>query len=154
VTGLCFICVTVWSKHYGRACHPQGLPFYTATGFGLVVPCCRPSWRCARQAGRAGKGAFKCFGAVATAIGVILVVLRDDPHLYRRVTAMNYLAPIYVRRGALFWRNACAARIIALCSVGVGRESSLRPGFRELTGGHSRLCLDRAVVFAGIFACQ
>ncbi|MEX0310913.1 MAG: DMT family transporter, partial [Tateyamaria sp.] len=62
------------------------------------------------------------------------------------VTAMNYLAPIYVTIGAaLFLGEGLAFRRIAAIGVAlIGAIIILRPGFREVSPGHM------AMLFAGL----
>lgn len=54
------------------------------------------------------------------------------------VTAMNFMNPIYVTIGAVFFfrEKIAAPRIIALIVAVVGGLVVLRPGFRELDPGH------------------
>ena len=68
------------------------------------------------------------------------------------VTAMNYLAPIYVTIGAALFLGETLAlrRIIAVLLGLAGAVIILRPGFRELTGGHFAMLI-AAVVFGGAY---
>jgi drug/metabolite transporter (DMT)-like permease len=68
------------------------------------------------------------------------------------VTAMGYLAPIYVTVGAaLFLGERLAARRIVAVVLGLaGAAIILRPGFREVSDGHLAMLL-AAVVFAGSY---
>ena len=68
------------------------------------------------------------------------------------VTAMNYLAPVYVSIGAaLFLGERLALRRIAAIAVAlIGTAVILRPGFRVVEPGHIAM-LFCAVVFAGSY---
>jgi len=68
------------------------------------------------------------------------------------VTAMNYLAPIYVTIGAAIFlgEKLAARRIFAVIMGLVGAAVILRPGFREVSDGHLAMLL-AAVVFAGSY---
>lgn len=68
------------------------------------------------------------------------------------VTAMNYLAPIYVTVGAAVFLGETLAlrRIVAVCLGLAGAAIILRPGFREVSSGHLAM-LGAAVVFAGSY---
>ena len=68
------------------------------------------------------------------------------------VTAMNYLAPIYVTVGAALFlgEKLAARRIVAVCLGLAGAAIILRPGFREVSTGHLAMLL-AAVVFAGSY---
>ena len=68
------------------------------------------------------------------------------------VTAMNYLAPIYVTLGAAVFlgEKLAARRIAAVCMGLLGAAIILRPGFREVSMGHLTMLL-AAVVFAGSY---
>jgi len=68
------------------------------------------------------------------------------------VTALNYLAPVYVSIGAaLFLGERLAARRIAAVVVAlVGTAIILRPGFREVAPGHVAMLL-AGLVFAGSY---
>ena len=59
------------------------------------------------------------------------------------VTAMNYMAPIYVTIGAaLFLGEALALRrILAIVAALIGALVILRPGFREISAGHIAMLL-------------
>ncbi len=63
------------------------------------------------------------------------------------VTAMNYLAPIYVTLGAALFlgEKLAARRIIAVLAALLGALIILRPGFRELETGHF------AMIFTALF---
>jgi len=68
------------------------------------------------------------------------------------VTAMNYLTPIYVTLGAaLFLGERLAIRRLAAVGVALlGALIILRPGFRELSGGHFAMLIT-ALLLAGSY---
>lgn len=68
------------------------------------------------------------------------------------VTAMNYLAPIYVTIGAAIFlgERLAARRILAVVMGLAGAAIILRPGFREVSDGHIAMLI-AAVVFAGSY---
>jgi len=85
-------------------------------------------------------------------VGVILWFYAMTRISIAEVTAMNYLAPIYVTIGAALFLGESLAlrRIIAVVLGLVGAATILRPGFRELTGGHFAMLI-AAVVFGGAY---
>ncbi|MEN8742161.1 MAG: DMT family transporter, partial [Phaeobacter gallaeciensis] len=68
------------------------------------------------------------------------------------VTAMNYLAPVYVTIGAAVFLGEKLAlrRIAAIIAALIGALIILRPGFREISPGHIAM-LAAAVVFGGSY---
>ncbi len=68
------------------------------------------------------------------------------------VTAMNYLAPVYVTIGAALFlgEKLATRRILAIVAALVGALIILRPGFREVGAGHLAM-LFAAVVFAASY---
>lgn len=86
------------------------------------------------------------------ALGVILWFFAMTRIPIAEVTAMNYLAPIYVTILAAFFLGERLAmrRIIAVVLGLVGAVVILRPGFREVSMGHLAM-LFAAVVFAGSY---
>ena len=85
-------------------------------------------------------------------IGVILWFYAMTRISIAEVTAMNYLAPIYVTIGAaLFLGETLAMRRMVAVALGLmGALIILRPGFRELAGGHYAMLI-AAVVFGGAY---
>jgi len=86
------------------------------------------------------------------ALGVILWFYAMTRIPIAEVTAMNYLAPIYVTLGAAVFlgEKLAARRIAAVCLGLMGAAIILRPGFREVSLGHLAM-LFAAVVFAGSY---
>jgi drug/metabolite transporter (DMT)-like permease len=68
------------------------------------------------------------------------------------VTAMNYLAPVYVTLGAAIFLGETLAlrRILAVVAALVGALIILRPGFREVGAGHLAMLI-AAVFFAASY---
>jgi len=86
------------------------------------------------------------------ALGVILWFYAMTRISIAEVTAMNYMAPIYVTSGAALFLGETLAlrRIIAVVLGLLGAVIILRPGFRELTNGHFAMLI-AAVVFGGAY---
>lgn len=86
------------------------------------------------------------------AVGVMLWFFSMTRIPIAEVTAINYLAPVFVTIGAaLFLGEKLAMRRIAAIVVAlVGTAIILRPGFREVTDGHTAMML-AAVVFGGSY---
>ena len=150
VTGLCFICVTALVKHMGPRL-PSSEAAFIRYGFGLVF--LLPAIGALREAklSRRQWALFSVRGGLH-GVGVILWFYAMTRISIAEVTAMNYLAPIYVTIGAALFLGESLAlrRIIALVLGLVGAAIILRPGFRELTGGHFAMLI-AAVVFGGAY---
>jgi len=89
---------------------------------------------------------FAARGVVHT-VGVVLWFFAMSRIPLADVTAMNYMAPIYVTLGAAIFLGEPLAlrRILAILLAIVGAFLILRPGFREVSIGHF------AMIFAAIF---
>ena len=150
VTGLCFICVTALVKHMGPRL-PSSEAAFIRYGFGLVF--LLPAIGALREAklSRRQWALFSVRGGLH-GVGVILWFYAMTRISIAEVTAMNYLAPIYVTIGAALFLGESLAlrRIIAVVLGLVGAAIILRPGFRELTGGHFAMLI-AAVVFGGAY---
>lgn len=150
VTGLCFILVTALVKTMGPRL-PPGEAAFLRYAMGLVF--LLPSLRALRSAHLTQRqwGLFGLRG-LCHAGGVILWFYAMVRIPIAEVTAMNYLAPIYVTIGAaLFLGERLAARRIIAVLLGLaGAAIILRPGFREVSDGHLAMLL-AAVVFAGSY---
>ncbi len=150
VTGVCFIMVTALVKIMGPRIPPGEAAFIRyAMGLVFVLPtlgALRATRVTARQWGLFGLRGFCHAG------GVILWFYAMVRIPIAEVTAMNYLAPIYVTVGAaLFLGERLAARRIVAVILGLaGAAIILRPGFREVSTGHLAM-LVAAVVFAGSY---
>lgn len=150
VTGACFIGVTALVKYMGPRLPSAEAAFLRyAMGLVFVLPILRsllatPVSR--RQWGLFGMRGFFHAG------GVILWFYAMTRLPIAEVTAMNYLAPIYVTVGAAIFlgEKLAARRIVAVCLGLAGAAIILRPGFREISTGHLAMLL-AAVVFAGSY---
>ncbi len=148
VTGLCFVAVTAIVKHTGDripAAEAAFLRYLLGTVF--LLPAIAPVMR-ARPTPR--QWALFTFRGACHAAGVILWFFAMTQIPIAEVTAMNYLAPVYVSIGAVFvlGERLAARRICAIIAALIGTAIILRPGFREVEDGHLAMLLC-AVVFAG-----
>ena len=150
VTGLCFIMVTALVKTMGPRMPPAEAAFLRyALGLVFLIPALR-----ALRAAHLTRRQWRLFATrgICHALGVILWFYAMVRIPIAEVTAMNYLAPIYVTIGAaLFLGERLAMRRIVAVILGLlGAAIILRPGFREVSAGHLAM-LVAAVVFAGSY---
>ena len=150
VTGFCFVAVTALVKVMGTRIPPAEAAFLRyVLGLVFLLPML-PSLRAAHVTRRQ----WSLFGARGFfhAIGVMLWFYAMTRIPIAEVTAMNYLAPVYVSIGAaLFLGERLAARRIAAVVVAlIGVAVILRPGFREVAPGHIAMIFC-AIVFAGSY---
>jgi drug/metabolite transporter (DMT)-like permease len=150
VTGLCFVAVTGIVKHVGSAVPaPQAAFLRFVLGLVFLAPTlpalarlrlAPPAWRLVALRGLAHTAAVLSWFYAMTRIPVV------------EVTAMNYLAPVYVTVGAALFlgEKLAARRIAAVVAAVVGALVILRPGFREVSPGHLAM-LFTAVAFAGSY---
>ena len=150
MTGVCFLMVTALVKTMGPRL-PPGEAAFIRYAMGLVF--LLPSLGALRDAHltRRQWTLFSVRG-LCHAGGVILWFYAMVRIPIAEVTAMGYLAPIYVTVGAaLFLGERLAARRIVAVVLGLaGAAIILRPGFREVSDGHLAMLL-AAVVFAGSY---
>lgn len=150
VTGLCFVAVTAIVKYMGPRVPPAEAAFLRyLLGIGFLIPML-PAVRAAHLTARQWKlftlrGVFHSGGVVLWFFSMTRIPIAE-------VTAMNYLAPVYVSIGAaLFLGEKLALRRIAAIAVAlIGTAVILRPGFREVEPGHVAM-LFCAVTFAGSY---
>ena len=150
VTGLCFVAVTALVKYMGPRVPPAEAAFLRyMLGLVFLLPML-PAVREARLTARQWKlftlrGIFHCAGVILWFYSMTRIPIAE-------VTAMNYLAPVYVTLGAaLFLGERLAVRRIAAVVIAlVGAAVILRPGFRVVEPGHLAM-LVAAVVFAGSY---
>ncbi|WP_223274683.1 DMT family transporter [Tateyamaria sp. syn59] len=150
VTGFCFVAVTALVKYMGDRIPPAEAAFLRyLLGLVFLLPML-PALRAAHLTGRQWR-LFTLRGACHS-IGVILWFFAMTRIPIAEVTAMNYLAPVYVSIGAaLFLGERLAMRRIAAIAVAlIGTAVILRPGFREVAPGHIAM-LFCAVSFAGSY---
>jgi len=150
VTGLCFVAVTALVKYMGPRVPPAEAAFLRyLLGLVFLIPML-PAVRAAQLTPRQWK-LFTLRGIFHSG-GVILWFYAMTRIPIAEVTAMNYLAPVYVSVGAaLFLGEKLAMRRIAAIVVAlIGTAVILRPGFREVEPGHVAM-LFCAVTFAGSY---
>ena len=150
VTGFCFVAVTALVKHTGnRIPAPESAFLRYLLGFVFLLPAIRPVLR-TKLTTRQWK--LFTFRGVCHAGGVMLWFFAMTQIPIAEVTAMNYLAPVYVSIGAVFvlGERLAARRIGAIIAALLGTAVILRPGFREIDDGHIAMLLC-AVVFAGSY---
>lgn len=150
VTGACFILVTALVKHMGPRL-PSAEAAFLRYAMGLVF--LLPAIQSLRSADLSRRQ-WSLFGlrGFLHALGVILWFYAMTRLPIAEVTAMNYLAPIYVTIGAAIFLGERLAlrRIVAVCLGLLGAVIILRPGFREVSTGHLAMLI-AAVVFAGSY---
>jgi drug/metabolite transporter (DMT)-like permease len=148
VTGVCFVAVTALVKYMGERMPPAQAAFLRYL-IGLVF--LLPAFGALRRAALT-KRHYKLFAlrGACHAGGVILWFYAMTQISIAEVTAMNYLAPVYVTVGAVLFlgEKLAARRILAVLSALLGAAIILRPGFREIEDGHLAMLLC-AVIFAG-----
>ncbi len=150
MTGFCFIMVTALVKIMGPRL-PPGEAAFLRYFMGLVF--LLPSIGALRDAHLTRRqwtlfsvrGLFHAGGVILWFYAMVRIPIAE-------VTAMGYLAPIYVTIGAaVFLGERLAARRIVAVLLGLaGAAIILRPGFREVSDGHMAMLL-AAVVFAGSY---
>lgn len=136
VTGLCFVGVQASVKALGPGV-PAAQAAFLRFLFGLVIVL--PLWRglLAAPLDRRDLGWFAARGVVHT-VGVICWFYAMTRITLAEVTAMNYLAPVYVTVGAALFLGERLAlrRIAAVAAALLGALIILRPGLREVGPGH------------------
>ena len=146
-TGILFVGVTAAVKA-GASDLPAAEAAFLRYVLGLVflIPMIRPI----REAGLTARQ-LKLFGVrgVAHTLGVILWFYAMTRITVAEVTAMNYLAPVYITLGAALFLGETLAlrRILAVAGALIGALIILRPGVRELTDGHLAM-VGTAILFA------
>lgn len=148
--GICFVAVNALVKYLGPRIpaaesaflrYLLGLVFLLPMiGPMLSTPIDRMLW-----VQFVGRGVFHAFGVMLWFYAMTQISLAD-------VTAINYLAPVYVTIGAAIFLGERLAirRIMAIVVALVGAGIILRPGFREIGPGHWAMML-AAVVFGGSY---
>ena len=148
VTGLCFVAVTALVKYMGSRLPAAETAFLRyVLGLVFLIPMLRPIIR-TKITPRLWK-LFALRGGLHAG-GVILWFFGMTQISIAEVTAMNYLAPVYVTIGAalVLGEKLAARRIAAVVAALIGAAIILRPGFREVEDGHIAM-LFCAVIFAG-----
>jgi len=150
VSGLLFVGVTALVKYLGTDIPaPQAAFIRYALGLVFLLPMIRPILRADLSAKQWGLFAAR---GLAHSIGVALWFFAMARIPIADVTAMNYLAPIYVTIGAALFLGERLAlrRVLAVVVALIGALIILRPGFREIGSGHFAM-LAVAVVFAASY---
>ena len=150
VTGLCFVMVTALVKYLGaRMPATQSAFLRYFIGFLLLTPL---FWRLRHVP--VDRRLWIQFGArgVMHSLGVILWFFAMPRIPIADLTAINYLAPVYVTLGAALFLGEKLAfrRIAAVVAAVVGAVIVLRPGLREIGPGHWAM-LAAALVFGGSY---
>lgn len=146
-TGICFVGVTALVKTLGtRIPAPEAAFLRFLLGLVFVFPALRTLMQ-TRLTPRQWR--FTGLRAVAHTGAVVLWFFAMTRIPIAEVTAMNYLAPVYVTiLAALFLGETLAMRrILAICAALCGAMLILRPGLRELDPGHVAM-LFAALCFA------
>ncbi len=150
VTGLCFIAVTALVKYIGPRLPPVEMAFLRyLLGLVFLLPvigALRETRLSARQWRLFTlRGAMHGVGVMLWFYAMVRIPIAD-------VTAMNYLAPVYVTIGAALFLGEKLAfrRIAAVLAALIGALIILRPGFREVSSGHFAM-LGAALAFGGSY---
>ncbi len=149
-SGLCFVAVNGIVKYLGEGLPAAEAAFLRyALGLVFLLPMIRPMLA-AKLRGRA-LGLFALRGLVHS-LAVILWFYAMARIPIAEVTALNYLAPVYVMIGAaLFLGEKLAYRRIGAAVVAlIGVVIVLRPGVRAIEPGHIAM-LFAAVLFAASY---
>lgn len=150
VTGLCFVAVTAIVKYLGPRIPPEEQAFLRYfLGLVFLIPMLpallntRLNSKLVLQFGL--RGALHAVGVMLWFYAMTRIPLAE-------VTAINYLAPVYVTLGAALFLGEKLAmrRIAAVITALVGAVIILRPGFRAIEPGHMAMLL-AAVVFGGSY---
>ncbi len=150
LTGLLFVLVTAIVKYLGTSIPAVQAAFLRyALGLVLLLPMlprvrrtifCSTIWKLSLA-----RGVFHSVGVALWFYAMARIPIAD-------VTAMNYLAPVYVTLGAALFLGESLAfrRILAILAALIGALIILRPGFREVGSGHYAMLI-AAVVFAASY---
>lgn len=147
VTGMCFVSVTALVKLLGTRIPAAEAAFLRyLLGLVFLVPFILQLFR-TRFDGRAW--ALFAGRGVAHSVAVVLWFFAMARIPIADVTAMNYLAPVYVTLGAALFLGETLAlrRLVAVVAALLGALIILRPGFREVGAGHIAMLV--AAVFFG-----
>lgn len=150
VTGVLFVGVTAIVKVLGtRIPAPEAAFLRYAMGLIFLFPMIRPMMASKLTARQLKLFSFR---GVAHTAGVALWFYAMARIPIADVTAMNYLAPVYVTLGAAVFLGETLAlrRILAVVAALVGALIILRPGFREVGSGHLAMLI-AAVFFAASY---
>lgn len=135
VTGLMFVCVTGIVRYIGSDVPAAQAAFIRyIIGLAIMLP----------FMGAVFKGGFSTSSVAlysvrgfCHALGVILWFYAMARIPIAEVTAIGYLAPIYIAIGAAIFlgEKLAARRILAIVAAFIGAMVILRPGFQEISNG-------------------
>ncbi|MEM8732353.1 MAG: DMT family transporter [Pseudomonadota bacterium] len=150
VTGLCFVGVTALVKVLGPRMPAAEAAFLRyLLGLALILPML---WRLnLRDISLRMHGFFAARGLLhSIGVGCWFFAMARIP--IAEVTALNYLAPIYVTIGAALFLGEKLAlrRLLAIVAALVGAMIILQPGFREIGPGQITM-LFTGVTFGGSY---
>ena len=147
-TGLCFVAMSAVVKHSAQDLPPAQAAFLRFLMGLLFIPPVLGALLRARLDRRAW--ALFVTRGVAHTCAVLLWFYALARIPMAEVTALNYMAPVYVTMGAaLFLGERLAARRIGAMAVAfAGALVILRPGFRDLDPGH--VAMVASAVFFGV----
>lgn len=150
MTGFCFVAVTAIVKFMGPRVPPAEAAFLRyLLGLVFFVPMIGALTKL-----RMGPREWRMFGlrGLLHGGGVMLWFFSMTRIPLAEVTAMNYLAPVYVSVGAALFlgERLAARRIFAVCAALFGAVIILRPGFREVSLGHISMIF-AAILLAGSY---
>lgn len=136
LTGLCFIAVTALVKLVGQEVPAVQAAFLRyLMGLVFVLPMLG-----ALGTLRGDRGLWALFGArgLAHGAGVVIWFHAMTVLPVAEVTALGYLSPVFVTLGAALFlgERLAARRLLAVLAAFCGALVILRPGFREISGGH------------------
>lgn len=136
VTGFGFVAVTALVKYVGSSLPSAQAGFMRyALGLVFLIPMLGAMRRAVLSRNDIGifvvRGAFHTLGVLMWFYGMTQIPIAE-------VTAMNYMAPIYVTLGAAFFLGERIAlrRLAAVAAAMCGALIILRPGMREVETGH------------------
>jgi len=147
VTGLLFVGVTAVVKHVGSDIPaPQAAFLRYALGLIFLIPMIRPMMRVGLD--RGAMGLFTLRG-VAHSFGVMLWFYAMTQIPIAEVVSIGYITPVNVTIAAAIFLNEklAARRILAVLVALLGAIVILRPGIREVSGGHLAM-LTNSLLFA------
>jgi drug/metabolite transporter (DMT)-like permease len=150
VTGLSFVAVIALVKYLGPRI-PAAEAAFLRYLFGLLLLLPMAKQMMATRLTRRQTTLFGVRG-VLHAIGVMMWFYAMTQIPLAEVTAMSYLSPVFVTLAAVLFLGEilAARRIAAVVFALVGAVIILRPGFRELNGGHLAMLIN-GVLFAGSY---
>ena len=146
LTGALFVAVIAIVKHLGSELPAAESAFLRyVLGLVFLIPMIRPILRA-----RLSRKDLLLFGlrGASHSLGVVFWFFAMTQIPIAEVTAMGYLAPICVTIGATVFlgEKLAARRILAVLMALLGAMVILRPGFREVSGGHLAM-LANALLF-------